>query len=71
MTVARDYFDGGREAGLVAARVMRGENPAEIPFQPVQKTRFVINLDAARKLGLEIPEHLVRQADDVIGGARE
>ena len=67
LMVARDYYDGGREAGLVAARVMRGENPAEIPFELVQRTRFIINLDNARKVGLRIPAHLIEQADEVIG----
>ena len=67
LMVARDYYDGGREAGLVAARVMRGENPAEIPFAPVQKTQFIVNLDNARRVGLRIPAHLIEQADEVIG----
>ena len=67
LMIARDYYDGGREAGLVAARVMRGENPAEIPFEIVQRTRFIINLDNARKVGLRIPAHLIEQADEVIG----
>jgi ABC-type uncharacterized transport system substrate-binding protein len=31
---ARDYFDGGREAGLIASRILRGESPATIPFRP-------------------------------------
>ena len=65
--IARDYYDGGREAGLIAARVMRGENPAEIPFTLVQRTRFIINLDNAGKVGLRIPAHLIEQADEVIG----
>ena len=67
LMIARDYYDGGREAGLIAARVMRGENPAEIPFTLVQRTRFIINLDNARKVGLRIPAHLIEQADEVIG----
>ena len=50
----------------MAARVMRGENPGEIPFELVQKTRFIINLDNARKVELNIPAHLIEQADEVI-----
>ena len=37
LVLARDYFDSAREAGLVAARVMRGENPASIPFRNYDK----------------------------------
>ncbi len=67
LMVARDYYDGGREAGLLAARVMRGENPADVPFELVQKTRFIVNLDNAKSVGLTIPAHLIEQADEVIG----
>jgi ABC-type uncharacterized transport system substrate-binding protein len=64
--VARDYFDGGREAGHLAARVMRGESPAAIPFQPVEKVKFIVNLQEARKVGLQIPQSLLDRADEVI-----
>jgi ABC-type uncharacterized transport system substrate-binding protein len=66
VVVARDYFDGGREAALMAARVMRGESPASIPFQPLRTTRLVVNLDAARSLGLTIPPAVVARAAQVI-----
>ncbi len=66
MAVARDYFDAGREGALVAARVIRGENPAEIPFTNVRTTRLVVNPRKARKLGLTIPDSLLKRADEVI-----
>jgi ABC-type uncharacterized transport system substrate-binding protein len=65
--VARDYYDGGRQAGLMAARVMRGESPAGMPFEPVEKTQFIINLDNAKQVGLTIPRKLIDEADKVIG----
>jgi ABC-type uncharacterized transport system substrate-binding protein len=65
--VARDYYDGGRQAGLMAARVMRGESPAGMPFEPVEKEQFIINLDNARKIGMTVPRDLIAQADKVIG----
>jgi ABC-type uncharacterized transport system substrate-binding protein len=67
VVLARDYADGGREAGLLAARIMRGENPAAIPFQGVKKTRLIVNLEAARSLGLALPPALIKQAEEVIG----
>jgi ABC-type uncharacterized transport system substrate-binding protein len=67
VVLARDYFDNGKEAGLVAARVMRGENPAKIPFRSVSKTRMIVNLEAAWAVGFAIPEALVKRADEVIG----
>jgi len=67
VVVSRDYADGGREAALMAARVMRGESPAKIPFQPVKKTRLIVNLEAARDCGLKLPQSLIKRADEVIG----
>jgi ABC-type uncharacterized transport system substrate-binding protein len=66
VVLARDYGDAGREAGLLAARVMRGENPAKIPFIPYNKTKLVINTKAARHIGLTIPPALVKKAEEVI-----
>ncbi len=67
VVLARDYYDGGRESGLIAARVMRGENPAKIPFQSFTKTKLIINLEAARACRLEIPPALLQKAQEVIG----
>ena len=66
VVVARDYYDGGRESGLLVSRVMRGEDPATIPFQPIRTTRVVVNLRAARISGLRIPPSLLERADRVI-----
>src|SRR5690242_1166455 len=66
VVLARDYGDAGREAGLLAARVMRGENPAKIPFIPYNKTKLVINTKAARHIGLTIPPAVVKKAEEVI-----
>ncbi len=67
VVAARDYFDGGRDAGMMAARIMRGERPAAIPFQPLQTTRILINLNAARATGLTIPQSLRARAAKVVG----
>ena len=67
LVLARDYRDGGRMAALLAARVMRGERPAAIPFQQVSKTRLFVNLTAAREANLTIPPEIVSRADAVVG----
>jgi ABC-type uncharacterized transport system substrate-binding protein len=67
IALARDYFDAGKEAGLLAARVMRGENPANIPFHPYSKNRLLVNPEAARAVGLELPLQLVKKAEEVTG----
>jgi ABC-type uncharacterized transport system substrate-binding protein len=66
VVVARDYYDGGRETAQLAARVIRGESPASIPLQPLTKTKTIVNLAAARAVGLVIPESVLKKADKVI-----
>ena len=66
IVLARDYYDGGRDAGFIAARVMRGENPEKIPFMPYTKTKLIINIESARKVGLVIPPSLIQRATEVI-----
>lgn len=66
VVVTRDSYDGGHEAGLMAARIMRGESPARIPIRPLTTTRIIINLKAARAMGLTIPASLRQRATQVI-----
>jgi ABC-type uncharacterized transport system substrate-binding protein len=44
---------------------MRGESPADIPFQPLRSLRILVNRDAARAVGLEIPESVLKRAATV------
>lgn len=61
--LARDYYDGGRESALMAARVMRGEAPADIPFQSLSSVKLVINPAAARELGFTFPDSVLARAE--------
>jgi ABC-type uncharacterized transport system substrate-binding protein len=67
LVVGRDYHDCGRQAAALAARVMRGEQPGAIPFQAVTRTRVIVNLQAARRVGLTIPHTIVERAAEVVG----
>lgn len=64
--VARDYYDGGIETAQLAVRIMRGESPASLPLRLLTKNKTIVNLAAARGVGLAIPETLLRKADKVI-----
>ena len=67
VVVARDYRDSGRNAAHLAARIMRGENPKKIPLEDFGGTNLIVNLDAARALGITLPPALVRSAKEVLG----
>jgi ABC-type uncharacterized transport system substrate-binding protein len=57
------YF---RYAGVMAARILRGANPAETPIERPTKFEFVLNLKTAALLGLTIPAATLLRADEVI-----
>ena len=64
--VARDYEAGGADMGRVALRVLRGENPRDIPFAPITKTRITLNEGNARRYGLVFPAGLRERADRIL-----
>jgi ABC-type uncharacterized transport system substrate-binding protein len=67
VAVARDYYESGRAAGAMAARVMRGESPARIAFVGFSGTKLLINSSTARELGITIPQAILTKADEIIG----
>ena len=59
-------YDVGRSSGKMAARVLRGEKPGNIPVTKGVMSKLTVNLRAAKRLGLKIPKTLVYLATEVI-----
>jgi putative ABC transport system substrate-binding protein len=61
-----DLTDLYRRIGPYVARILRGARPGELPIERPTKFELVVNLAAAKSLGLTIPNALIATADDVI-----
>ena len=61
-----DLIDEYRRAAAYVDRILKGENPANLPVQATVKYELVINLKAAKALGLDLPASVFARADEVI-----
>lgn len=66
LVLANDYRDNGVVSGRMAARVLRGESTATMPFATVPTLNYIVNLKVANEYGIRVPSQLVSKAARVI-----
>ena len=66
MSYGVDYVDLYRRAAVYVDKILRGAKPADLPVQQATKFEFVINLKAAKQIGLTIPVRVLERANQVV-----
>jgi putative ABC transport system substrate-binding protein len=61
-----DLLDSFRRAATYVDRILRGENPGDLPVQLATKYEMAVNLKTAKALGLTVPQSILLLADEII-----
>lgn len=64
--IGADFYEWGRQSGKIAARIIRGEKPEEIPIEKIAANLLCLNLAAAKAQGVTFPEEVMRKAGKII-----
>jgi ABC-type uncharacterized transport system substrate-binding protein len=66
MSYGVDFADQFRKAAHYVDKILKGAKPADLPVQQATKFEFIVNLKAAKQIGLTIPVRVLERANQVI-----
>ncbi len=69
-SIGIDYYKLGKEAGYKAVEILEGKSPSDIEITTLSDMSFTINTDVAEKLGITIPDDILKDAKKVTGGVK-
>jgi putative ABC transport system substrate-binding protein len=66
ITYGTSVFDGLPRLPVIADKVLRGANPADLPIEVISRRVLVINVATARAIGVTVPHSVLQRADKII-----
>ncbi len=61
-----DYYDHGRQAGVMVARILEGEKPGDMAVETMEKLDLFVNPEAGERMGITLSDEIIADAAEVV-----